>query len=130
MALSVEGKAAAVLIFTGIVAPAIGLGLKRLTRGWDNYGAGPFAIHRDPPGKDEGLGARARLGESPFDENEVEALFQNVTTTLRTSPPLRARAKASAARASGTRCVTMPAARTTPRSMSASASRRSRAPQE
>ena len=45
------GKAAAVLIFAGIVAPAIGLGLKRMTRGWDNYGAGPFSIHRDPPGK-------------------------------------------------------------------------------
>ena len=51
MALSVEGKAAAVLIFAGIVAPAIGLGLKRMTRGWDNYGAGPFSIHHDPPGK-------------------------------------------------------------------------------
>jgi hypothetical protein len=51
LALSVGGKAAAVLIFTGIVAPAIGLGLKRMTRGWDNYGAGPFAILRDPPGK-------------------------------------------------------------------------------
>jgi hypothetical protein len=51
MALSVGGKAAAVLIFTGIVAPAIGLGLKRMTRGWDNYGGGPFSIHHDPLGK-------------------------------------------------------------------------------
>jgi hypothetical protein len=51
MALSVEGKAAAVLIFTGIVAPAIGLGLKVMTRGWDGYGGGPFAIHHDPPGR-------------------------------------------------------------------------------
>jgi len=33
MALSVGMKAAAVLIFTGVVAPLVGLGLKRLTGG-------------------------------------------------------------------------------------------------
>jgi hypothetical protein len=51
MALSVGVKAAALLIFTGIVAPLVGLGLKRLTRGWDIYGGGPFAILRDAPGR-------------------------------------------------------------------------------
>ena len=49
MALSVGVKAAAVLIFTGIVAPLIGLGLKRVTGGWDSYGGGAFGILRDQP---------------------------------------------------------------------------------
>jgi hypothetical protein len=72
MALSVGGKAAAVLIFTGIVAPAIGLGLKRLTRGWDNYGAGPFAIHRDPPGK----GAAAQAVDPAIQAAEVRQMLE------------------------------------------------------
>jgi hypothetical protein len=51
IALSVGAKAAAVLVFTGVVAPAIGLGLKRLTGGWDSYGGGVFAILRDSPAR-------------------------------------------------------------------------------
>jgi hypothetical protein len=49
MALSVGVKAAAVLIFTGVVAPLVGLGLKRVTGGWDSYGGGAFGILRDQP---------------------------------------------------------------------------------
>lgn len=49
MALSVGTKAAAVLIFTGVVAPLVGLGLRRVTGGWDAYGGGAFAILRDQP---------------------------------------------------------------------------------
>ena len=86
---------------------------------------------RDAAGEDEGFGPGARLGEAALDEEDVEPLFlQIVTITFRTSPPPRASRKASAASASGTRCVTRPAARTTPRSMSASASRRSRSVEE
>jgi hypothetical protein len=51
MALSVGAKAAAVLIFTGIVAPLVGFGLKRLTGGWDSYGGGAFAILHDQPAR-------------------------------------------------------------------------------
>jgi hypothetical protein len=51
MALSVGVKAAAVLIFTGVVAPLVGLGLKRVTGGWDAYGGGAFAILRDQPAR-------------------------------------------------------------------------------
>jgi hypothetical protein len=51
LAVSVGAKAAAVLIFTGIVAPLIGLGLKRLTGGWDNYGGGAFSILREDPAR-------------------------------------------------------------------------------
>jgi hypothetical protein len=51
MAVSVGTKAAAVLIFTGVVAPLIGLGLKKMTRGWDSYGGGPFAILHEEPAR-------------------------------------------------------------------------------
>jgi hypothetical protein len=51
IALSVGVKAAAVLIFTGVVAPLVGLGLKRVTGGWDAYGGGAFAILRDQPAR-------------------------------------------------------------------------------
>jgi hypothetical protein len=60
LAVSVGAKAAAVLIFTGIVAPLIGFGLKRMTRGWDSYGGGPFAILREEP-------ARKRAAPPPLD---------------------------------------------------------------
>jgi hypothetical protein len=45
----VETTAAAVLVFTGVVAPLIGLGLWKLTGGRDAYGGGAFAILRDAP---------------------------------------------------------------------------------
>jgi len=51
MALSVGVKTAAVLIFTGVVAPLVGFGLKRVTGGWDAYGGGAFAILRDQPAR-------------------------------------------------------------------------------
>lgn len=47
MALSVGMKATAVLIFTGVVAPLVGLVLKRVAGGWNAYGGGSFAILRD-----------------------------------------------------------------------------------
>jgi len=45
----VETTATAVLVFTGVVAPLIGLGLWKLTGGRDAYGGGAFAILRDAP---------------------------------------------------------------------------------
>jgi hypothetical protein len=56
LAVTVEMKAAAVLVFTGVVAPLIGLGLKRLTGGWNSYGGGAFAILNEP---------QRRGGEAP-----------------------------------------------------------------
>ncbi|HTT94978.1 MAG TPA: hypothetical protein VMF55_09910 [Solirubrobacterales bacterium] len=49
LAIAVSTKATAVLIFTGVVAPLIGLGLWKLTGGRDAYGGGAFAILRDTP---------------------------------------------------------------------------------
>ncbi len=57
LAISVGMKATAALVFTGIVAPAIGFGLKRMTRGWDSYGGGPFAILQEEPGRKRGAPA-------------------------------------------------------------------------
>lgn len=51
MAFSVGEKAAAVLLFTGVVAPLIGLVLKRVGGGWSGYGGGPFSILRDAPAR-------------------------------------------------------------------------------
>ncbi|MDX6654806.1 MAG: hypothetical protein QOH18_1520 [Solirubrobacterales bacterium] len=49
LATMVETTAVAVLVFTGVVAPLIGLGLWKLTGGRDAYGGGAFAILRDAP---------------------------------------------------------------------------------
>jgi hypothetical protein len=49
LATMVETTAVAVLVFTGVVAPLIGLGLWKLTGGRDAYGGGAFAILGDAP---------------------------------------------------------------------------------
>jgi len=51
MAISVGTKAAAVLVFAFVVAPAIGFGLKLLTGGWDSYGGGAFTILKEEPAR-------------------------------------------------------------------------------
>ena len=44
LVISVEVKAAAALIFSGLLAPVIGFALKRFVDNWSTYGGGPFAI--------------------------------------------------------------------------------------
>ena len=73
MALSVGVKAAAVLIFTGIVAPLIGLGLKRVTGGWDSYGGGAFAILRDQPAR---KGAAPQSTDPAIQAAEVRQMLE------------------------------------------------------
>lgn len=48
-AISATGQSAAVLVFTGLVAPAMGLLLRRVAGGWDSIGKGPFAIEQQQP---------------------------------------------------------------------------------
>jgi hypothetical protein len=60
MAISVGTKAAALLVFAFVVAPAIGFGLKRLTGGWNSYGGGTFAILKEEP-------AHGREAPTPID---------------------------------------------------------------
>jgi len=73
MALSVGAKAAAVLIFTGVVAPLVGFGLKRLTGGWDSYGGGTFAILKDSP---ERKGAAPQSTDPAIQAAEVRQLLE------------------------------------------------------
>ncbi len=73
MTLSVGVKAAAVLIFTGVVAPLIGLGLKRVTGGWDSYGGGAFAILRDSPAR---KGAAPQSTDPAIQAAEVRQMLE------------------------------------------------------
>src|SRR5512141_2773262 len=109
-------------------APARNPGMLRLrdsdlgVLGHSQAGFDPLvAGDRDPAREDERFGPGPGFREPALHEDDVETLFQKVTTTLRTSPPCRASTNASAARARGTRCVTRSLARTVPRSMSARA---------
>jgi hypothetical protein len=49
LAISAVQKGAAVLVFTGLLAPLIGFALKRALGGWSAYGSGPFAILNEAP---------------------------------------------------------------------------------
>jgi hypothetical protein len=49
LALTALQKGACLLLFTGVVAPLIGLLLKRAGGGWETLGGGPFAILDERP---------------------------------------------------------------------------------
>jgi hypothetical protein len=61
LALSALQKGGAVLLFTGVAAPLIGLLLKRAGGGWETMGGGPFAILDERPQKPATSGAPARV---------------------------------------------------------------------
>jgi hypothetical protein len=97
MALSALQKGAAVLAFTGLAAPLIGLLLRRVGGGWETMGGGPFAILNERPPKRGAAGQpvdpaiqaaevrqmleakserRRQRGEAPLDvEAEAERLL-------------------------------------------------------
>jgi hypothetical protein len=98
VALTALQKGAAVLLFTGLAAPLIGLLLKRVGGGWETMGGGPFAILDERPPKRSGASAvridpaiqaaevrqmleakserRRQRGETPLDvEAEAERLL-------------------------------------------------------
>ena len=52
--LSVTQLATVALVFSLIVVPLVGIGLKKMTRGWDAYGGGPFSILREEPANKRG----------------------------------------------------------------------------
>jgi hypothetical protein len=51
MEISVGMKAAGVVVFTFVLAPLIGFGIKRVAGSWNSYGGGPFAILMEPHGR-------------------------------------------------------------------------------
>jgi hypothetical protein len=57
LALSALQKGAALLLFTGVLAPLVGLLLKRVGGGWETMGGGPFAILNERPRQLSGAGA-------------------------------------------------------------------------
>jgi hypothetical protein len=59
LALTAVQKGAAVLLFTGIAAPLIGLLLRRVAGGWETMGGGPFAILNEHPAEQTGGSAPA-----------------------------------------------------------------------
>jgi hypothetical protein len=98
LALTALQKGGALLLFTGVAAPLIGLLLKLVGGGWETMGGGPFAILNDPPPKRTGRGSqpvdpaiqaaevrqmleakserRRQRGEAPLDiEAEAERLL-------------------------------------------------------
>jgi hypothetical protein len=98
LALTALQKGAVILLFTGVVAPLIGLLLQRVGGGWETMGGGPFAILDERPRQRPGGGApkvdpaiqaaevrqmleakserRRRRGEAPLDvEAETQRLL-------------------------------------------------------
>ncbi|MFL5833800.1 MAG: hypothetical protein ACJ76B_07450 [Solirubrobacterales bacterium] len=51
LAFSALQKGVALLAFSGLIAPLIGLVLKRVGGSWETMGRGPFAILNEPPPK-------------------------------------------------------------------------------
>jgi hypothetical protein len=61
LALSALQKGAAILLFTGVLAPLIGLLLKRVSGGWETMGGGPFAILNERPERRSAAGAAPKV---------------------------------------------------------------------
>lgn len=58
LALSALQKGGALLLFTGLVGPLVGLLLKRVGGGWETMGGGPFAILNERPQQRTGSAAK------------------------------------------------------------------------
>ena len=109
LALSALQKGAALLLFTGIFAPLVGLLLKRVGGGWETMGGGPFAILNERPRRSDGGAVqkvdpaiqaaevrqmleakserRRRRGEAPLDvEAETERLLAAAEQPRSTDP--------------------------------------------
>lgn len=54
LALTALQKGGALLLFTGVFAPLVGLVLKRVGGGWETMGGGPFAILNERPQRSSG----------------------------------------------------------------------------
>lgn len=61
LAFSALQKGAAVLLFTGVLAPMIGMLLKRVGGGWETMGSGPFSILNEPPPRQSAGGTAPKV---------------------------------------------------------------------
>jgi hypothetical protein len=67
LALSALQKGAALLLFTGVLAPLVGVLLKRVSGGWETMGGGPFAILNERPQQ------RSAAGSAPKVDPAIQA---------------------------------------------------------
>jgi len=65
LALTALQKGGALLLFTGVFAPLVGLLLKRVGGGWETMGGGPFAILNERP--------QRRAGGAPKVDPAIQA---------------------------------------------------------
>src|SRR3954449_6567748 len=61
LALSALQKGIALLAFTGVLAPLVGLLLRRVGGGWETMGGGPFSILKEAPPQRSGGGPQAKV---------------------------------------------------------------------
>jgi hypothetical protein len=61
LAFSALQKGVAILLFTGVLAPLVGLLLKRVSGGWETMGGGPFAILDERPQRRSSGGAPPKV---------------------------------------------------------------------
>jgi hypothetical protein len=74
LALSALQKGAALLVFTGVFAPLVGLLLKRVGGGWETMGGGPFAILDERPQRS--AGATAQKVDPAIQAAEVRQMLE------------------------------------------------------
>jgi hypothetical protein len=75
LALTGLQKGGALLLFTGLVAPLIGLLLRRVGGGWDTLGGGPFAILDERPPQ-RGSADAARKVDPAIQAAEVRQMLE------------------------------------------------------
>jgi hypothetical protein len=94
MALTALQKGGALLVFTGIAAPLVGLLLKRVGGGWETMGGGPFAILSEPPRR-RAAGEAAKV-DPAIQAAEVRQMLEakSLRRQERGEPPLDVEAEA------------------------------------
>jgi hypothetical protein len=75
LAMTAVQKGAALLVFTGVAAPLIGVVLRRVAGGWDSYGRGPFAILSERPAP-QAHGAPPRPVDPAVQAAEVRQMLE------------------------------------------------------
>src|SRR3954451_15427313 len=75
LALSALQKGAAVLVFTGLFAPLVGLLLRRVAGGWETMGGGAFSILDERP-RPRSPGAAGPKGDPAIRAAEVRQMLE------------------------------------------------------
>ncbi|MCW2988007.1 MAG: hypothetical protein JWM24_945 [Solirubrobacterales bacterium] len=76
LAMSPSGKCAAVLLFTGVVAPIVGILFRRVSAGWDSVGKGPFAIEQQLPQVPRHFSGPTAAVDPPIQAAEVRQMLE------------------------------------------------------